>query len=81
MLVSELHRVGLLLGKIDEATGRATALTMARNCPRVLVGGLAINKRLGGARRGAELLWRRVLSRVFVLVTAGLRPEDLAHKE
>jgi hypothetical protein len=81
MLVSELNRVGLLFGKIDEAAGRATALTVARNCPRVLVAGFALNKRLDGARRGTEFLFRRVVNRVFVLVTAGLRPEDLAHKE
>jgi hypothetical protein len=81
MLVSELQRVGLLFGKIDEAAGRAAALTVARKCPRVLLAGLALNKRSDGARRGAELLCRRVLNRVFVLVTAGLRPEDLAHKE
>jgi hypothetical protein len=81
MLLSELHRVGLLFGKIDEAAGRATALTVARNCPRVLVAGFAMNKRLDEARRGAELLCRRVLNRVFVLVTAGLRREDFAHKE
>jgi hypothetical protein len=81
LLVSELHRVGLLFGKIDEAAGRATALSLARNCPRVLAAALAVNKRLDGARQGAELLCRRVLNRVFVLVTAGLRPEDLAHKE
>jgi hypothetical protein len=81
MLVSELYRVGLLFGKIDEATGRATALTVARKCPRVLLVGFALNKRLDWARRGAELLRRRILNRVFVLVSAGLRPEDLAHKE
>jgi hypothetical protein len=81
MLVSELQRVGLLFGKIDEAAGRATALTVARNFPQMLVAGLTLNNRLDGARRGAELLCRRVLNRVFVLVTAGLRPEDLAHKE
>jgi hypothetical protein len=81
MLVSELHRVGLLFGKIDEAAGRATALTVARKCPQVLVAGFALKKHLDGARRGAEVLCRRVLNRIFVLVTAGLRPEDLAHKE
>jgi hypothetical protein len=81
MLVSELERVGLLFGKIDEAAGRATALTVARNCPRALAAVFSLNKRLDGALRGAELLFRRVLNRVSVLVTASLRPEDLAHKE